>query len=135
MDLDAFSLDTLSRTARIGSQRLLASEAACNPEWILASLDVDKAFLKGFTYKELADATGDPERTVHFKLPPVSADVLRKIKGFEHFDESIHCLRSIKPGTGTKDAPRAFSLKLKRTTSKMGLKSTSFDPEFETKSI
>ena len=50
MDLDAFSLDTFSGTARRTSQRLLASEAACNPEWILASLDVDKAFLKGFTF-------------------------------------------------------------------------------------
>jgi len=57
---------------------------------------------------------------------------LRTIKGFEHFDESKHCLRNTKPGTGTKDAPRAFSLKLRRTTTgKLGLKSTSYDPEFE----
>ena len=29
-------------------------------------MDVDKAFLKGFTYKELAEATGEKERVVCF---------------------------------------------------------------------
>ena len=110
---------------------MLASEAACNKDWILASLDIDKAFLKGFTYKELADATGEQERIVCFKMPPGSADILRTIPGFEDYDETKHCLQCIKPGTGTKDAPRAFSLKLKRTTTNIGLKPTSFDPEFE----
>ena len=131
MDLDAFSLDTFSGTAKRTSQRMLASEAACNPNYIIASLDVDKAFLKGFTYKELADATGEQERTVAFRLPPGSASLLRKFPGFEHFDESVHCLICIKPGTGTKDAPRAFSLKLKALTKKIGLRSTTYDPEFE----
>lgn len=56
MDLEAYSLDTFSGTARRQSQRIVASEAACNKEWVLASLDIDKAFLKGFTYKELAEA-------------------------------------------------------------------------------
>ena len=46
MDIDAFSLDTFSGTARRTSQRILASEAAAHPDWILASLDIDKAFLK-----------------------------------------------------------------------------------------
>ena len=58
MDIEAFSLDTFSGTAKRSSQRILASEAACHPDWITASLDVDKAFLKGFTYRELAEATG-----------------------------------------------------------------------------
>jgi len=135
MDTEAFSVDTFSGTAKRQSQRLLASEAACNLHHIIASLDVDKAFLKGFTYKELAELTGEKERTVCFKLPPGSAAILRKIPGFETFDESIHCLQCIKPGTGTKDAPRAFSLKLRKTTQspKIGLKPTSFDPELEYK--
>ena len=59
MDLDAFSLDTFSGTAKRQSQRLLASEAACNEDWILASMDIGKAFLKGYTYNELAKATGE----------------------------------------------------------------------------
>jgi len=133
MDIEAFSIDTFSGTARRSSQRLLASEAACHPHWILASLDIDKAFLKGFTYKELADATGEKERCVCFRLPPGSATILRQFPGFEDFDESIHCLQCTKPGTGTKDAPRAFSMKLKKTTVNFGLKPTSFDPEFEIK--
>ena len=45
MDLEAFSLDTFSGTAKRTSQRMLASEAACNKDWSLASLDIDKAFL------------------------------------------------------------------------------------------
>ena len=108
MDTEAFSLDTYSGTAKRTSQRILASEAACHPDFILASLDIDTAFLQGFTYKELAEATGESERMVCFKLLPRSATVLRRFKGFEDFDESIHCLKCIKPGTGTKDAPRAF---------------------------
>jgi len=135
MDLEAFSVDTFSGTARRQSQRLLASEAACHPEWIIASLDIDKAFLKGFTYKELAEATGEKERIVCFRLPPGSASLLRKFPGFETYDETIHCLQCIKPGTGTKDAPRAFSLKLRQATQslRIGLMPTAFDPEFEFK--
>eukprot|EP00959_Pyramimonas_sp_CCMP1952_P029368 616412-Pyramimonas_sp.AAC.1 len=74
------------------------------------------AFLKGLTYQELAEASGEKERAVCFTLPPGSATVLRTLIGFEHYDESKHCLQCLKPGTGTKGAPRALSLKLRRTT-------------------
>jgi hypothetical protein len=133
MDTEAFSLDTFSGTAKRQSQRILTSEAACNRHYVMASLDIDKAFLKGLTYKELAEATGEHERIVCFKLPPGSAAILRRFPGFEDYDETIHCLWCVKPGTGTKDAPRAFSLKLRKTTVAIGLKPTSFDPEFEVK--
>eukprot|EP00959_Pyramimonas_sp_CCMP1952_P010372 217320-Pyramimonas_sp.AAC.1 len=73
MDTEAFDVETFSGTARRQSQRLLASEAACHPEWILASMDMDKAFLKGLTYEELAHATGEGARMVCFALPPGSA--------------------------------------------------------------
>ncbi len=132
-DTEAFDLDTFAGTAKRQSQRIAASQAACNPGWIIASLDIEKAFLQGLTYKELAEATGEKERLVCFKLPPGSAEHLRKFRGFEHFDESIHCLECIKPGTGTKDAPRAFSLKLRQLTEKIGLMPTIYDPEFEMK--
>ena len=131
MDVGGFDVETFSGTARRQSQRLLASEAACHPEWILASMDIDKAFLKGLTYEELAQATGEATRQVCFTLPPGSAQVLRTLPGFSSYDESRHCLRCLKPGTGTKDAPRAFSLKLRTTTRAIGLSPTSFDPEFE----
>ena len=106
-DTEAFTVETFAGTARRSSQRILASEAACHADYQIASLDVDKAFLKGFTYKELAQATGERERIVCFTLPPGSARLLRTFKGFEQFDESRHCLQCTKPGTGTKDAPRA----------------------------
>ena len=90
MDIEAFDLGTFSGTAKRQSQRTLASESAWRPEWEpeweLASLGIDKAFLQGLTYKELAEATGETERLVCFTLPPVSAAILRALPGFEHFD-------------------------------------------------
>ena len=59
MDIEAFSLDTFSGTAKRSSQRMLASEAACHEDFIIASLDIDQAFWKGFTHAELAAATGE----------------------------------------------------------------------------
>ena len=46
MDMEANSLDTFAGTAKRQSQRHMASEAACRPTWRIASLDIDKAFLK-----------------------------------------------------------------------------------------
>ena len=132
-DVEAFDLDTFAGTAKRQSQRILASQSACNPDWIIASLDIEKAFLQGFTYAELAEATGEPERIVCFKLPPGSAQILRKFPGFASYDETLHCLQCIKPGTGTKDAPRAFSMKLRQLTQSAGLKPTVYDREFEFK--
>eukprot|EP00959_Pyramimonas_sp_CCMP1952_P396601 8309333-Pyramimonas_sp.AAC.1 len=86
----------------------------------------------GLTYQELAEATGEKERVVCFTLPPGSATVLRTLPGFERYDDSKHCLPCLKPGTGTKDAPRAFPLKLRRTARGFGLRPTSYNEEFET---
>lgn len=133
IDLEAFSLDTFSGTAKRTSQGLLASEATRHPEWIQASLDIDEAFLKGYTYAELATATGEKERAVCFKFPPGSAELLRTIPGFEQYDELEYSQQCIKPGIGTKDAPRAFSLQLRKTTTRIDLQPTSFDTEFEIK--
>eukprot|EP00959_Pyramimonas_sp_CCMP1952_P006757 141316-Pyramimonas_sp.AAC.1 len=106
MDLEAFDVETFSGTARRSSQRLLATTAACKKQLIIASLDINMAFLKGLAYQELAEATGEKERVVCFTLPPGSATVLRALPGSENYDESKHCLQFLKPGTGTKDAPR-----------------------------
>ena len=57
--------------------------------------------------------------------------MLRTLPGFSQYDESKHCLQCLKPGTGTKDAPRAFSLKLRKVTRGLGLQGTSYDEEFE----
>ena len=78
-------------------------------------------------------ANGEPERNVYFTLPFGSAEVLRSIRGCEKFDDSKRCLKCCKPGIGTNHAPRAFSLKLRKTTRSFGLKATSYDQELETK--
>ena len=130
----AHHLETYAGTARRASQRLVASETACHPEWISATIDVEKAFLQGLSYQELAEATGEPERNVSFTLPKGqfdSAKEIRKLPGFEQYDPRIHCLKCTRPGTGTKDAPRAFSLKLGKVTAGVGLKPVTFDPELE----
>eukprot|EP00959_Pyramimonas_sp_CCMP1952_P058241 1215902-Pyramimonas_sp.AAC.1 len=70
--------------ARRSNQGLLVSTAACQKQWIIASLDINMAFLQGLTYKELAEATDEKERAACFTLPPGSATVLRTLSGFEH---------------------------------------------------
>ena len=50
MESEAFDKDTYAGTAKRESQRMLASEAACNEGWITASMDIDKAFFKGLSY-------------------------------------------------------------------------------------
>eukprot|EP00959_Pyramimonas_sp_CCMP1952_P112986 2361636-Pyramimonas_sp.AAC.1 len=132
MDLGAFDLETCAEAARQSCQRLLASTAACKKQWIIASLDINITFLQGLTYQELAEATGDTARVVRSALPPGSASALRSLPGFEHYDESKHCLQRLKPGTGTMDAPRVSPLKLSKTTGGLGLRPTSRDEDFET---
>eukprot|EP00959_Pyramimonas_sp_CCMP1952_P332236 6957018-Pyramimonas_sp.AAC.1 len=134
MDLEASDVETFAGTARQPGRRVLASTAAYKEHWIIASLDIDIAFLAGLTYQELAEATGEKERLVCFTLPPPSATVLRPLPRFEHHDESKHCLQRLKRGTGTEDAPGAFSPKLKRTTRGFGLMPTFYGGEFETSS-
>eukprot|EP00959_Pyramimonas_sp_CCMP1952_P043285 905823-Pyramimonas_sp.AAC.1 len=61
-------------------------------------MDIDKAFLKGLTYEELAHAIGEETRMVCFTLPPGSAQALRALPGFSPYDESRRCLSCLKPG-------------------------------------
>ena len=58
----------------------MKSEAACHYDWQIASLDMNKAFLKRITYKELAEATGEDEPIVCFKIPPGSYILLRQFQ-------------------------------------------------------
>ena len=60
----------------------------------MATLDVKKAFLKGATYEELAELTGDPIRTVNFEITEEVARILRKFPGYEKFDRRLHALRN-----------------------------------------
>eukprot|EP00959_Pyramimonas_sp_CCMP1952_P225666 4718929-Pyramimonas_sp.AAC.1 len=59
MDLKALAVETFSGTARRSSQRLLARTTACKKQRVIASLDINMAFLKGLAYQELDKATGE----------------------------------------------------------------------------
>eukprot|EP00959_Pyramimonas_sp_CCMP1952_P073617 1538689-Pyramimonas_sp.AAC.2 len=88
MGLEAFDVEMSSGRARRSIQRLLASAAARRKQFIIASLDIDVAFLRGLTRQELAEGTGGMERAACFALPPGPASVLGSLPGFEHYDES-----------------------------------------------
>ena len=62
-----------------------------------------------------------------------SVGILRKIPGFESYDEQTDILLSLKASTGTVGAPRAFSLKLAKITQgpPFYLAPLSRDPEVE----
>ena len=114
--------ETYSGTASRMSQRIVSSECSCHqdgrPEdrWILITVDIEKAFLLGMSYTEIHETTGEPLREVFFSVPNGSEHILRQITGFESYDPRKHCLKCKVPGTGTADAPRAFSLKLAKIT-------------------
>ena len=78
------------------------------------SIDI-KAFLQGLTY-EPAVMTGEPRQYVALTFPEGAATRLRKILGYEDFNEYLEVLECTKTGTGCKDAPRAFNLKFAKVT-------------------
>ena len=123
-DRDADSLETYAGTSSKVSQRLVVSEAVCQG-WPLTAIDIAKAFLKGLSYEQLAEESNEPVRDVNFDLDVQAAAVLRTCPGFEDFDPSKETLHMTKPGTGCKDAPRAFALQLAQATNdKFGAKPT-----------
>jgi len=98
--------------------------------WELCSADISKAFLQGVTYEELHKLTGEPLREVNFSLPPASVGLLQRVPGFEGFNPNTEVLHCDKPGTGSVDAPRCFSMKLSICTSQQcGMKPSSVDQE------
>jgi hypothetical protein len=132
-DKEADRLASHAATTSRLSQRIINSETAGHPNFVTVSIDISKAFLQGLTYDELADLTGEPRRHVAFTLPKGAAAQLRKIAGYEDFCEYREVLECTKPGTGCKDAPRAFSLKLAKVTRSTTLQMhpTVMDPELE----
>ena len=109
-DRDAWNLETFAGTSSRLSKRIVVSEAVLNG-FELWAMDVRKAFLKGVTYEELAEMTGEEIRVVCFDVPDWCVPILREFKGFENFDPRPETLIMIKPGTGCKDAPRCFNIK------------------------
>ena len=96
-----------------------------------ASTDISKAFLQGVSYSEIAAETGQPERDVNFDVCSRIVPLVQKLPGFHDWnpiEEVLHCL---KPGTGSRDAPRAFSMQFRRATKAFGLVSSLIDSELE----
>eukprot|EP00959_Pyramimonas_sp_CCMP1952_P283803 5932468-Pyramimonas_sp.AAC.2 len=79
MGPEAFDVETFTGTVRRSSQGVLASTASRKKQWIIASVDINMAFLKGLTDQELDEATGEKECVVCLTLPPGSATAPRAI--------------------------------------------------------
>ena len=131
-DIDAQDMSAFAGTASRWAQRIVVSEAIARG-WPLLSVDVAKAFLQGVAYEELAEMTGQPQREVNFVLPPSSVEVLRRIPEFSSFDSAKEVLHCDKPGTGLRDAPRAFSMKLRKVTQSCNFHSSVVEQELEMK--
>ena len=128
-DSDKGLIDSYAGTSQRYSQRHLVSEAV-RRRWDIATTDISKAFLQGVTYDELSRLTGEKKREVNFYLPAANVHLLKRVAGFESFDPSREVLHCDKPGTGSVDAPRCFSLKLSIcTTQDCGMTSSTVDHE------
>ena len=127
-DVDKGQVATYAGTSQRFSQRVIVSEAVIRG-WDLVTTDISKAFLQGVTYEELAALTGEPVREVNFYLPAYNIPQLRQVSGFENFDPNAEVLHCDKPGTGSVDAPRCFSIKLAKVTEQCGLVPSNVDPE------
>ncbi|CAE7308690.1 RE2, partial [Symbiodinium pilosum] len=117
-------------TASCYSQRVLASECVLK-DWVIASSDVPKAFLQGVSYQELAEVTGKPERDVCFELTGEGLACLQMLPEFSSFNPRTEVLHCLKPGTGCRDAPKSFSVQLRKITKQYGFVCSTVDPELE----
>ena len=129
-DADAAHLASYSGTTSRWGQRLIAATAA-QMGWELVTMDIEKAFLQGISYEDLARETGEPLREVNFQLPSGCVPLLRQLDGYSDYCPVREVLHLDKPGTGLKDAPRCFSKKLSRCTSAFGLTPLHADDQVE----
>ena len=102
-DLQAAEVSTFAGTTTRWGQRLVCSLVA-NHGWDLFSADVGAAFLKGLTFKKLAELTGERERTVAFTPPSGSEHLFRSVPDLKNVDFRMHVLRMLRPGFGLKDS-------------------------------
>ena len=121
-------LDTFAGTASRYGQRAVNIVAATK-RWLLWSLDVSQAFLKGLTFEEVSRMTGTPLRSVQLTLPKGAAAILQKLPGYEKFDPLIHVLDMVRPGFGLKDAPRLWHLRIDEVMKQMGTYALVSDPQ------
>ena len=130
-DLQAYQneIATFSGTSTKAAQRMVNAHAAQN-KYVLYSMDISASFLKGMTFTEIAKLTGDPLRSVQFRLPNNCVHILRRLPGLKDFDPVAEVLDFLKPMWGLKDAPRAFGLRRDKALRDYGARPTNRDKHF-----
>ena len=127
-DLQAYENDisTYSGTASKTAQRIVNGHAAQNGynNW---SMDISAAFLKGMTFKEIARLTGEPIRSVQFRLPKNCTHLLKRLPGLHDFNPLTEVLNYLIAMWGLKDAPRAFGLRRDQVLREFGARPTILD--------
>ena len=125
--LDRQCTETYAGTSTRWSQRLLIV-VAVQMKWSLWSADISEAFLRGLTFEELSEK-GEALRSVEITLPPGGEHLLRTIDGYHDFDATSEVLIMLRPGFGLKDAPRLWSLALKRVLLRIGVVPSQIDQQ------
>ena len=132
---DRQNLSTFAGTTSRWGQRLVLA-IATQFSWPLISADVSEAFLRGITFKQLAELDrSQPLRVVEIALPAGSDELLRTLPGMESYDGSTECLSLLKPGFGLKDAPRLWNLALQRVLSQCSLHFVQTDRQLYAKHV
>eukprot|EP00959_Pyramimonas_sp_CCMP1952_P106877 2234156-Pyramimonas_sp.AAC.1 len=83
--------------------------------WKLWPTDISMAFLRGKTFKQIANETGAKLRSIQCDLPAGANALLRQIEDFHDFSEISEVLDMNMPGFGTNDAPWSWSMALAET--------------------
>ena len=133
-DMQAGQLATFSGTTSRWGQRIVVA-VAVQKRWALFSCDVAQAFLRGLSFRELAQIDGEVSRSVQFKLPAGSIPMLRALPGYEDFDGATEALRMLRAGFGLKDAPRAWAMVLQKVLEAYGLTACKTDPQVYVKFV
>eukprot|EP00971_Amphidinium_carterae_P278468 5527693-Amphidinium_carterae.1 len=78
---------TFAGTATRLAQRMVAMIAALSKgQMTLEAWDVSSAFARGLTFRQLAEATGEKERSVQLMISPEDLPLVQRMSGFEDFD-------------------------------------------------
>ena len=69
------------------------------------------------------------QRGVPLTVPPISAQILQRLPGFEDFNPLTEVLRMLRCGFGLKDAPRLWNKLLRKVLQDLGLSALQSDPQ------
>ena len=101
-------LDTYVGTTSRSGHRLANAVAAENPEFILFSFDVSRAFATGMTFEEFSAFSGHDIGKVEFDMFKADMICLCELPEFNDFHPVKETLVMLKPVYGLKGAFRAW---------------------------